>query len=432
MPTTINKVSLNILTFLLFLHPLFNSLSELFFVIALVCFFFFSIIIKFKLPSLPPLYLSFLLSIVLIGILNGLLKGANRDFIRDVWLFTKPVCYIFLGAVLGARYKVNSQYFFNKIFKLIILAGLVSAVYHFIEIITVPGFAHLTFLEIRTLTRSTSLIEPFSLAFVIYFLFSNKLYVFPKFYLRIFLFVLALSVILFFSRTMLLVFFIYLGFMYNFFKLSWKAMSSFIVVALFLLYVFSLPKPTGDSSWDVFVNKIQRGTSELFYSNKGKMNMETITEDWRGYEAFRAINQTVQNGSAAIFLGNGFGSLVDLKITMPLGGKDYRYIPILHNGYAMLFFKTGILGVILYVLFLIMNYKKVREFRNLDEDLLMLKKLVLASIIVILITTPAITGIYSGNLYEPILLIMFFSISVLQQQPVEQKQVQTAQEMYAV
>lgn len=431
MRLTVNKLVTNILLLLLLLHPFFTSMPEAFFAIAIVLLLFFLTVINFRLPALPPLYLSFLLFIVLIGILNGLLKGLNRDFVRDVWLFTKPVCYIFLGTALGAMYKINSQNALHKIYKIIIVAGLVSAVYHFIQLISVLG-AELTFLEMRVQTRNSNLIEALALALVIYFLFKTKIRVFRKSYLRISFAVLSLSVILFFSRTMLLVFFVYWGFMYDFFKFSWKASSVLMVVVLCLLYIFSLPKPTGDSPWDVFVNKIQRGASELIYSNKGKIDMGTITEDWRGYEAYRAINQTVQKGSSAIFLGNGFGSLVDLKITMQLGGQKFRFIPILHNGYAMLFFKTGILGLFFYVFFLIKTYIKIHALKNLSENFLILKKIVLASVIIVLLTTPAIAGIYNTSTMDAVLLIMFFSISVLQQQPVKQKQVQTAQEMYAV
>jgi hypothetical protein len=50
--------------------------------------------------------------------------------------------------------------------------------------------------------------------------------------------------------------------------------------------------------------------------------------------------------------GFGFGSRVDLGLTIKLGGEPMSTIPILHNGYVMLLVKCGWIGVLLYMIFL--------------------------------------------------------------------------------
>jgi len=75
-------------------------------------------------------------------------------------------------------------------------------------------------------------------------------------------------------------------------------------------------------------------------------------EFWRGYEAAKAIQQVVKGGPKTMVFGKGYGALVDLEITISLGGGDFRYIPTIHNGIALVFFKTGFLGLFLYFMFL--------------------------------------------------------------------------------
>ena len=58
----------------------------------------------------------------------------------------------------------------------------------------------------------------------------------------------------------------------------------------------------------------------------------------------------------SFIIGKGFGALVDLKFKAPLSSENIRFIPILHNGYSYILFKTGIIGLFLYLIFLISLY----------------------------------------------------------------------------
>jgi hypothetical protein len=113
----------------------------------------------------------------------------------------------------------------------------------------------------------------------------------------------------------------------------------------FILVVITTPK----NDITTFHGKIARSVSEQVtakYKNYSELNL-----NWRGYETYRAFKTYISGNAEQLVLGQGFGSLVDLGLTMKLAGIDYKKIPILHNGYAYVLVKTGIIGLILYIFF---------------------------------------------------------------------------------
>jgi O-antigen ligase len=92
--------------------------------------------------------------------------------------------------------------------------------------------------------------------------------------------------------------------------------------------------------------------------------------------------------------GYGFGSLVDLKFVAPLNDKGMRYIPILHNGYFYILFKTGLLGLFVYFGFLILLYLQAYK-KVLDTDLMAIRYFISAIGLYFVFTSLIITGIYN-------------------------------------
>lgn len=404
----VQKISYYIFSILLICNPFFSG--ETFSVIAVGLLVIFLIITNFRFSKLPNLGLMLLFIIFSIGFSKGMINEINHDFIRDIWTFFKPLCIISLGAVLGSKLRIDSQ---KKIFRTIILVGMVSAVYHFIEIIKIPGFTHMSLEAIRDQTRRASLIEALALCLILFDLFKARCQIFSKWYLILFLVVISSSIVLFVSRTMLLVLFIYIGFLFSYFKLSFKSVSKLTAIIILIAFIFSLPEQSNTTSFGTFINKIRKSPTELFFSEDQKYNRISINQDWRGYEALMAITQTVRNGNYAILFGNGFGSLVDLKITMNLGGQNFRYVPKIHNGYAELFFKTGIIGLIFYIAFFIVLFVRVSKIKSATREFLILKKIILASVITIIVTTPTIAGVYNDTSLDSILLIIYTSYVLL-------------------
>jgi hypothetical protein len=363
-------------------------------------------ILKFRVPVFPSFGFSFLILILITGFLFGLPNGINIDFLRDCWSFAKPILVIYLGVLLGSKVKFSS---INKIFRIIIIAGIVSALYHFLEIALVPGFQSLPLQSIREYTRRASLIEVLSAGILLRDLARNKGRLFGRKRGIFLLAILFFSISLFVSRTMFLCLFIYVGYLFDYFKFTLKAFLILIVVGIGIFYLFTLPTQSDQTSFGRLVNKLQKSPGELFFSEENLNSKADINVDWRGYEALMAYTQTIKKGPRAIFFGNGFGSLVDLKITMKLGDEYFRFVPKLHNGYAQLFFKTGLLSIIFFISFSIFLYVRVKKVRFLDNKFLELKKIILASIICIILTTSTIAGIYNDITLDSILLISSFS-----------------------
>jgi hypothetical protein len=85
---------------------------------------------------------------------------------------------------------------------------------------------------------------------------------------------------------------------------------------------------------------------EFTSANYGEEN-----ERWRGFEVFMAVRKWEDGSSFERIFGHGFGSQIELGITFFLAGRHYDAIPQSHNGYATLLVKTGIVGIVCFLLY---------------------------------------------------------------------------------
>ncbi|MDR3273308.1 MAG: O-antigen ligase family protein [Flavobacteriaceae bacterium] len=213
---------------------------------------------------------------------------------------------------------------------------------------------------------------------------------------KILLTIIAISVFLFFSRTdvgiiilMVLAIKGYLNFSPKFFFYIFV----FILTSFTFYAVLENLNPSRDSKGiEFFVFKIRNSVDEIFNSKINTHNDAELWNRWRAYEAKCAIDQTIDKGPATILFGNGFGGLVDIHRVVNLGGTEMRYIPTLHNGFAYIFFKTGFVGLALFLLFFFIELLKNQQ--NLGDK--NLKYFFTALIMSILIMTLVIGGIYGG------------------------------------
>jgi len=92
--------------------------------------------------------------------------------------------------------------------------------------------------------------------------------------------------------------------------------------------------------------------------------MSDINNNWRGFEAYRALETFRAGTTREMVAGQGFGSLVDLGFSMQLSDSVYEEIPVLHNGYAYVLVKMGLIGLLFYLIF---YYVVIRfSIRNLS------------------------------------------------------------------
>lgn len=337
------------------------------------------------LKSLLPIF-----GVFLIGFLGMLIhKSQLFNIFKDIFHFIKPI----LGFLIGYLFYKKIDNF--KIFvKTIVLVGLFSAIIHFSSVLIYGGNG--TVSQLRELGRDNFL-ELFSLFFLIYYkkyikesLFKNKIF------LKITFFILLASCVLYFSRTMIVVAIILLISIHGYSKITTSTIKviSVIILSVILLYVylFSIKLDRNGNSLESFLYKVKIAPSEILKTKIDRENHKDLWDHWRGYEAKRAFALMNDNPSSYVF-GCGYGSLVNLKFYAPLTDnykdKGLKFISELHNGYPYILYKTGIIGFLLYVLFLVKFYKKIYLSNKFETVFIS------AIGLMFLFTTLTITGIYN-------------------------------------
>ncbi|WP_264550543.1 O-antigen ligase family protein [Flavobacterium sp. N2820] len=212
------------------------------------------------------------------------------------------------------------------------------------------------------------------------------------------LFFLLISIYLYFSRTMLVVFFV-MGFsLLGYAKITVKTLKfiGIAVVSILVLYayLFSVKLDRNAKGAEAFLYKIKIAPEEIFKSKIDRNNHKELWDHWRGYEAKRAIYLMEENPTS-YFIGTGFGSLVNLKFQAPVGGEGgMKYISRLHNGYIFVLYKTGILGLLLYFVFLTSLYMKIYRFNTNNSNQILVNRLISSIGLFYIFTTLIISGIY--------------------------------------
>lgn len=331
-----------------------------------------------------------LVGILLVGCIGTLLyKYELYNIIKDVAHFLKPITGLLMGYFFYRR--LNDLRLFVKT---VIIAGVISAVIHFIIIGVFVDLGSGKVESIRKFTR-----DNFLELFALFFIACNARFQKEKLFrstitLYAVIALLTFSSILYFSRTMIVVAIIMGLSMFGYTKITARTIKTVavLVVATGLLYsyLYSANIRRGRPGVEGFLYKVKMAPEEIFETKVNRENHKELWDHWRGYEAGRAIALMNEHPFSYVF-GTGHGSLVNLKFFAPLTGdkKGIRYISELHNGYVYVLYKTGIVGILLYLLVLGKWYKKI--YRGMSFNNVAIS----ATGIIFLITTLTITGIYN-------------------------------------
>ena len=278
---------------------------------------------------------------------------------KDIFLIIKPVVGLSVGFVMFKR--INNQ---TEFIKTVVIVGLISAIIHFVVVITTGGLSTGNVSQIREYGKDNFL-ELFALFFLAFYskFFSDKLFQ-QKFVHRTVFLLLLLSCVLYLSRTMLIISVILFLAISGYLKITKKAIKIFIGIAmsfvLLYIYLFNTKIDRNETGVMGFLYKVKMAPAEIFIAKIDRGDHRKLWDHWRGYEANRAIELMKENPSSFI-IGNGYGSLINLKFKAPLASNDkgLRYISEIHNGYIFIFYKLGIIGLFLILLFIFNLYKKI-------------------------------------------------------------------------
>lgn len=345
------------------------------------------IISKSLLRHLLPLLYLFLLGFTGTIIYNYQLI----NIIKDIFHFLKPILGLVLGFLIFR--KINDFHLFVKI---IVMCGVLSGVIHFIILISTGRLATGSITAIREFGRDNFL-ELFSFILISYYKkFTGRRLFASVSKHRLLLLFLLISNILYFSRTMIGVLLILLLSLYGYTIITAKTikLAGTLVLAVVLLYtyLFSVKVDRSGDGIQPFLYKVKMAPAEIFTTRIDRDDHRDLWDHWRGYEAKRAM-ALMKKQPLSFVSGTGHGSLVNLKFYAPLTesihDKGMKFISELHNGYVYVLYKTGTIGLLIYIFMLISIYKVVYKRRTF------ITFLISGIGLTFLFTTLTITGLYN-------------------------------------
>ena len=392
-----------------FVQILFPSV-ELITVLAFLISFAFLIEKRIHLPKSVFQVLFILGILVFIGVIIGLLRfEVFYDYLRDIIHFSKPLLLILSGFLIMR--KVKDVSFLPRA---IVYLSLLFAVKHFF-ILATSEYSSGTIAELRLVAGGGNFIEILGLFFLIIYYKKDILRITER-TKAIFILIIAMSVVLYFSRTMLIALVVFLLSAYGCTLLSRKAFEyatfGLILIGLIYGYLWTVDLDPDAKGVENFFYKIRNAPAEVFVTpgDYDSTSHKEIFDHWRGYEASMALKQMEENPMSYV-VGNGFGSLVDLGFKAPIGGEDgLRYIPHFHNGYVYVFYKTGLIGILFYLVIIFNLYKRGYVITKTEHAKTM-NRLISGFGIYFFVTTLVITGMYNLQEISVFLVGCLFALS---------------------
>ncbi|RZJ29884.1 MAG: hypothetical protein EOO48_06410 [Flavobacterium sp.] len=297
-------------------------------------------------------YISCFVAIFLIALIVSFFNQFKGYlFFRDVSYLLKPI----LGLLVGYQLCRNTKI---KPFHTIIYVGLGIAVIH-LGMIFYNAVVH-RIINIHELRHYTGYFSDFEFYALIVLFFNKEFEVelSPKRKWTFFLIV-AISGILYVSRTNFIQFIILFLAMKGYFKLTKRAvivMTTIIIVTLSgYAILYNMPLTRNGPGIEAFLYKIKNAPIEAFKSKVNQNDWQDFNDNYRSYETIITIRQVSSEGTSGVLFGKGMGSTIDLgRQLWTNDGEFIRYLPTLHNGYTTVFLKTGLTGILFSIIFLVL------------------------------------------------------------------------------
>jgi hypothetical protein len=363
----------------------------------------------------------FFITIILIACISSLFNDfVLFNWVKDLAYFSRPILAILAGFFISK--KIGN---FKSVLKIIVFVSFFFAIIHIFKIMFFIDFNTANVSKIRSIGGISNEIEVFALVILIASeKYKNIKIINNQFYKKIVLIIFSISFLLYLSRTMMITLLIFLLASFGYLKITRKSIKYGVLVlfsfGLFYGYLFSREFERSKPGIESFLYKMKIAPAEIFTPVKsiGNKSDAYLWDHWRAYEATMAIQQIKTN--LGFIVGNGFGSLVDLKFKAPIGEQNMRYIPILHNGYVSILFKSGILGLLFYFTLLLSLYLFCfNKTKDLDKKIVV--NLISGMSVHFLFTSLIVTGMY--NIMESYVFIlgMLLSFSSSKQKKVFEK-----------
>ena len=339
---------------------------EMYFMINLALLLYFIAISK-SIPVSPIWGFWILLLFVAWGILAGLQSinvDALRDYERDIYYYINPLVFMLNGVFYA---KVG--YSFSKYCNSLILGNLFHVVMYVVSLVTGGELGGIT----------GYLYVP--MAILLFYPLSEK-ESFKKSTRMVILALYLLPFAISFSRTAIIVV-LTIVICVTSYKCNMKKVLSItlrmgvIVVAAIIAFYSFLPA----DKQKLYIEKIDNSTKEITY-NQDWNDPLVVTKNWRGYEAYCAMEEFKRGNAIEQIFGYGFSKRISVgKYAYVLldqenaDGTMATDIAVTHNGYANILVKLGLLGVVMLLVFyfsiIIKSYKISKKYDAKEARVLM-------------------------------------------------------------
>lgn len=285
--------------------------------------------------------------------------------IRDITYLIKPIIGLFFGYQVCKRNLDNA-------FNLILNTAFLIAVYHIIVlIIAVIAFG----------ANNVNLIREYGGYFSDYEVYALVILIFHKrFQLNLtsknrmlYTAIIGLSVVMYLARTNFLQLLILVLALKGYFEINKRSIT--IIVSIIVLttigyssILYINPKRGGDGI-EAFLYKIKVAPMETFKTRIKRDDWKDFNDNYRSYENIMTVRQVSSEGAKSIFFGKGLGSTIDLKQKVYLGDMELRHISILHNGFMIVFLKSGLLGILIYFYSIYFFFKRYKLHNELAKSI---------------------------------------------------------------
>lgn len=296
--------------------------------------------------------------ILLIAILSTINKDYKISWVfRDYAYMVKPIVGLMIGYQIFKKIKSGFLETLVYVGFAISISHLLIILYNAIDLNT------LSYYIIRDYAGYHNDYEVFTL---ILLLFHKKFNLnFTDKQIKFFTIIVAISSILYFSRINFIQFFVLLFALKGYLvinKRNLKIITSFILfigIGYYAIYQYN-PKRT-DKGIDSLLFKIKNIPNEAFKTKININDYKDFNDNFRSYENLMTLQQVTSDGVIAIIFGKGMGSTIDYGRRMHTTDGGYiRQAPQLHNGYATIFLKSGIIGLLLLFYSIYFLSKKIK------------------------------------------------------------------------
>lgn len=319
---------------------------------------------KYSLSILKQL-LCFTLILLLAFFSSFFYDVQNYAYIRDITYLLKPI----IGLLAG--YQLCKNHIKNP-FETAIKVGVLLAILHIG--IVIYGYFFLGFKSIHQIRYYAGYFSDYEVYVIVMVLFAKELGVtLSKKLFYIFLSLLAISSFLYLSRTNFIQLVILFCALKGYFVLNRRkliALASLILASLVFYSAVLYYNPKRNAKgFEAFLYKVKIAPTEPFKTRVNEEDYIDFNDNYRSVENIRTLRQMEIANIQTVLFGKGLGSTVDLNRKVWLGDTQMRHISILHNGFMTVYLKSGVVGIFVLLITIVLLFRFRRANNPIEQQI---------------------------------------------------------------